>query len=169
MARNWTIQWLAPAPSRPSSAYAQADQVPTTLVPCDAFDASTDESVLLEGVVPAEHTGAGTLKLRIQACANTTTAANDARIDVATEFKTQGASEAINSANIDGTPDSGTMTFSTTAYSLQELIISLTPAVTPAAGDKFRIQVTRDANNGGGLDDLAVDLLVLTYELYEEV
>ena len=73
----------------------------------------------------------------------------------------------MNSANIDGTPDSGTFTFSTTAYALVELIVSLTPATTPAAGDHLRIQVTRDANHGS-LDDLAVDLLVLSYELYEE-
>ena len=166
MARVWTIAWEAPAPDRPSSAFAQQDQVPTTLVPCDAFDAATDESVILTGIVPAEY-ASGTLYLVIKACANTTTAADDARIDVATEFKTPGAAEAMNSSGIDGTPDSGTMTFSTTAYSLQTLTIALTPATTPAAGDHFRIQVTRDANNGASLDDLASDLLVVGYELHE--
>jgi hypothetical protein len=74
----------------------------------------------------------------------------------------------MNSSGIDGTPDSGTGTHSTTAYSLQRLSITLTPATTPAAGDHFRIQVTRDANNAAGLDDLAVDCLVVGYEFYEE-
>lgn len=168
MARTFTMQFDGGKVGRPATNFAAIDEVPTTLHTCDAFDAAADESVILAGTLPAEYTGAGTLKLRILACANTTTAADDARIDVATEFKTQGATEAMNSAAIDGTPDSGTMTFSTTAYSLQELIVSLTPATTPAAGDRFRIQVTRDANNAGGLDDLASDLLVLSYEFYEE-
>ena len=168
MARNFTLQWDGGKVDRPSSGFAQQDQVPTTLHPCDAFSPSTDESVILAGTLPAEYTGSGTLKLDILACANTTTAADDARIDVATEFKTQGAAEAMNSAAIDATPDSGTMTFSTTAYSLRRLTITLTPATTPAAGDRFRIQVTRDADNGSGLDDLAADLLVVGYELYEE-
>lgn len=168
MARNWSVPFLAPAPSRPSASYAQVDQVPTTLVPCDAFDASADESVILEFEVPAEHTGSGTLKIDILVCANTTTAADDARIDVVTEFKTPGAGEAMNSAAFDGTADSGTVTFSTTAYSLQLLTITLTPATTPAAGDKARIQITRDADNGAALDSLAVDLLVQHYTVYEE-
>jgi hypothetical protein len=169
MARNWTVQFEAPAPSRPATVYATVDVVPTTLMMCDSFDPTTDWFVILPFTVPAEHTGAGTLKIDIWACANTTTAADDARIDVATEFKTPGASEAMNSANIDATPDSGTMTFSTTAYSLQKLTISLTPAVAPVAGDHGRIQVSRDANNGSSLDDLAVALLVVAYEVYEEV
>ncbi len=168
MARNFSIQWQGGKADRPSSNYAQQDEVPTTLHPCDAFSPSSDESVILSGVLPAEYTGSGTLKLDIFACANTTTAADDARLDVATEFKTQGAGEAMNSSGIDGTPDSGTMTFSTTAYSLQKLTVSLTPATTPAAGDAFRIQVTRDADNGGGLDDLASDLLAVHYVFYEE-
>lgn len=168
MARNWSVQFLAPAVSRPATAYAQEDQVPTTLVPCDAFDPTTDESVILEFEVPAEHTGAGTLKLDILACANTTTAADDAQIDAATEFRTPATAEAMNVSAIDGTPDSGTFTFSTTAYSLQKITITLTPAVAPVAGDKGRIQVTRDANHAT-LDSLAADLLVLHYTVYEEV
>ena len=168
MARNFTIAWKAPAPNRPSSAYAQADQVPTTLIQCDAFQPGTaDESVMLEGVLPAEYTGAGTLKVRLLVCANTTTAADDARIDIVTEFRTPAAAEAMNVSNIDATPDSGTVTFSTTAYSLQVLVISLTPATTPAAGDHFRIQVRRDQDHATD-DSLAVDLLVLSYEFYEE-
>lgn len=169
MARNFTIQWQGGKVDRPSSSFAQQYEVPTTLHPCDAFSPSVDESVDLRGILPPEYTGSGTLKLTIKACANTTTAADDARIDVATEFKTPGAAEAMNSAALDATPDSGTFTFSTTAYSLRDLTITLTPATTPAAGDEFRIRVTRDADNGSGLDDLASDLLVVGYEFYEEV
>lgn len=169
MARNWTLQFTGGKTERLASSAAAQGVVPTTLHPADKFDAAADESVILKFGVPAEHTGTGTLKLAIYGCANTTTAADDARIDVATEFKTPGAAEAMNSANIDATPDSGTMTFSTTAYSLQLLTITLTPAVAPVAGDEGRIQVTRDADNAGSLDDLASDLFVTRYELYEEV
>lgn len=168
MARNFTLQWDGGKVDRPSASFAQQDQVPTTLRPCDAFSPSADESVILEGTLPAEYTGSGTLKLDILACANTTTAADDARLDAVTEFRTQGADEPLNADNFDGTADSGTMTFSTTAYSLQRLTITLTPGTTPAAGDRFRIKLTRDADNAGGLDDLAADLLAVGYELYEE-
>lgn len=171
MPRNWTLQWEPYSVDLPAANYADHDTLPTSGAQCNAFDpaAANDESVYLTGIVPAEHTGSGTLKLDILACANTTTAADDARIDVATEFRTPGAAEAMSVDNFDATPDSGTLTFSTTAYSLQKLTITLTPAVTPAVGDKFRVRVTRDANNAGGLDDLAVPLLVLGYELYEDV
>lgn len=169
MARNFTIQWRGGQPNRLAANYAQQDTYPTTLRPCDAFSPSADESVILGGTLPAEYTGAGTLKLRLMGGANTTTAADDARFDAVTEFRTSGASESLNADNFDGTPDSVTITHSTTAYSYQEGIITLTPATTPAAGDQFRIKVTRDADNAGGLDDLATDWLAVGYELYEEV
>lgn len=168
MARLWTVAFEADGANYPSANFAQRDTVPTTGAPCNAFAPSTaDESVILGGIVPAEYTGAGALKLAILACANTTTAADDARIDVVTEFRTQGAAEAMNADNFDGTADSGTFTFSTTAYSLQRLIITLTPATTPAAGDKFRLKVIRDQDHSTD-DSLAADLLVLGYEFYEE-
>ena len=61
----------------------------------------------------------------------------------------------------------GTLTFSSTAYEVRALTITLTPATAPAAGDKFRVKVGRDANHVSE-DTLAVDLLMLGYELYEE-
>lgn len=167
MARNWTVPFDGGRVSYPSSGSATQSVVPTTLAECDSFDAGTDQSVILPFTVPAEHTGSGTLKLRMLVCANTTTATDDARIDVVTEFRTPAAAEAMNSDAFDATPDSATVTFSTTAYSLQELIITLTPATTPAAGDRARIKVTRDADHATD-DSLASALLVLSYEVYEE-
>lgn len=133
-----------------------------------AFDAASDESIIFEFVVPPDYdSGAGALKIDILACANTTTAADDARIDAVTEFLTPGAAEAMDSDSFDGTADSGTFTFSTTAYSLQKLTITLTPGTTPAAGDKARIKITRDADHAT-LDSLAVDLLVFGARVYQE-
>lgn len=154
---------------RPSSNPAVSAVLPTTLEPCDQFDATTDQFVILEFIVPEAFLGTGTLKLRLVGCANTTTAADDSRWQVVTEFRTPNAgAESLNANNFDGTPDEGTMTHSTTAYDGRELIITLTPATTPAKGDRGRIQINRDANNGGGLDDLAVPSFITDYVLYEE-
>jgi len=165
--RYWTKEWDPGMVTNPASAFADFGVQNNRDV--NAFDKNTDESVILEGIVPSKFRGTGTLKLRMLAMSSTTTAADDARIDVVTEFRTPGQSESGNIDNFDGTADSGTFTFSTTAYSIQELIITLTPATTPAAGDLFRIKVTRDADNASSLDSLDADLLVLGYEFYEEV
>lgn len=167
MARYWTVQVRASGFEYLAGG-ATPSFVPTTMRPAAAFDPDTDQSVDVPYVVPDEHNGAGTLKADIWICANTATAADDCRLDLATEFKTPGAGEAMNSADIDGTPDSGTVTFSTTPYSLRKLTVTLTPATTPAKGDEGRLRITRDANNGAGLDDLAVPALVTSVEIYEE-
>lgn len=167
MARNFTIP-IRSTGFEYIGAGAAPDVVPTTLRPCAAFDADTDESVDIPFVVPAEFTGSGTLKMDIFHCANTITGADDVRWDAATEAKTPGASEAMNSANIDATPDSVTGLHSTTAYSLQKLTITLTPGTTWAVDDEVRVRLTRDANHSTD-DSLAVDALVLSIEIYEEV
>jgi hypothetical protein len=165
VARNFTIQWEPPEVSLPSSAYAEFDA--QNQRPVNAFDPATDESAVLEGTLPAEYTGAGTLKLRMLAMANTSTSSHKARIDVVTEFRTPQANESGNLDAFDASPDSGTFAFGTSAYTVQSLVIALTPSTVPAAGDRFRIKVTRDADHATD-DDLPVDLLVLGYELYEE-
>lgn len=165
MGRNFTIQWEAPAVTLPSSGFAEFDVHNSR--PVNAFDPGSDESVILEGIVPAEYSGAGTLKLRVLAMANTTTAAHKARMAAVTEFRTPHAGESGGADDFDGTADAETMTFSTTAYSIESVIITLTPGTAPAAGDKFRVRVSRDADHSTD-DDLPVDLLVLGYELYEE-
>lgn len=165
MARSFTIQWEPPEVSLPASDFAEFST--HNHRPVNAFDRDDDESVILEGILPAEYSGTGTLKLRLLAMADTTTAADKARIDAATEFRTPDAAESGGADAFDATPDSGTMTFSTTAFSIQSLAITLTPATTPAAGDKFRIKVSRDADHSTD-DSLAEDLLVIGYELYEE-
>lgn len=166
MANNFLFHWKANAVQFVSGS-ASPGTIPTTNIPCVDLDDTTDERFIVSGHIPASFTGSGTLKMDIVACANTTTAADDAQIDVATEHKTAGAGEALNSANFDATPDSGTFTFSTTAYSMQKITITLTPAVTPVAGDKFRYQITRDANHAS-LDSLVGDLKITDVWFYEE-
>lgn len=166
--RNWSVPTLAPAPSRPSSDYALIDQIPTTLTPCDSFPITASPDVILEFEIPSEHKGDGTLKIDIICCANTTTAADKARLDVATEFRTPGDAVALNANNFDSSLDNGVVTFSTTAYAPRLLTITLTPTVVPIAGDKARVRITRDQTTNSSDDDLAVPLLVLSYTVYEE-
>ena len=175
MARNWTIPFHPRSmdTNTPSSA-ARPSFLPGNLCPSVAFDAATDESCVLEKIVPLEHTGSGTLKVRLLYAASTTTAGDDVRIDIVTEFRTPDVGENANTDNYDGTADSATLDFDDgtnppAAYDMFVVVITLTPATTPVAGDKFRIKITRDANNGAGLDDLASQWHLLGAEVYEEV
>lgn len=168
MANNFKITYRAPAFTFVASG-ATPGVVPTTLRPAASFDPDADQAVIIEGVMPDAELflGTGTLKIKLIGCANTTTAADQAQFDVITEFVTPGAGEALNSDDFDATPDSDAITHSTTAYAAVELEITLTPAATPAAGDKFRIKITRDADNVSE-DDLAVAFLLTDVEFYEE-
>lgn len=172
MARNWTLSFEPRALDCNSpSVGASPDVLPTTLRPSVAFDAATDESAVAEWVMPFEHTGSGTIKARIFYAGNTTTAADDVRWDIVGEALTPDNSENANSDSYGATADSGTGTFSTTAYSLESITITLTnfkADEAPAAGDKCRLKLTRDANHATD-DSLAVDCHVVGVEVYEEV
>lgn len=154
-----------------TSGEATPDQIPTTLKRCVAFDPSVDEFVIIEGVVPAAFTGSGTLKLDAKGAANTTTATHDLEFDVVTEFRTPhvtaGNNEPLNVDNFDGTPDTGNIVWTdvTAAFDPVTMTITLTPAVTPAVGDLFRIKITRDIS----ADDLATDFLLTDLVFREEV
>lgn len=162
--RNWTLTWDAPGVVLPSTGFAALDVQNGR--PVNAFDSATDESIILEGVVPDEHTGSGTLKLRIFGFANASTGV--ARFEVVTEFRTPNANESAASDNFDGTADVGTIT-SDSANEMATFTVTLTPATTPAVGDHLRVKVTRDGDGSGGTDSLSVDFWVTSYELYEEV
>ena len=168
-ARRWTIQWDALGVDFPNSSSASFGSLPTNLRPCVAFDATTDEGVLVTGVVPQNYSNSSNLRLRIIYCSETTTAAKKVRFDATTEFRTPNAgSESLDTDNFDASVDSVTGTFSTTAYDGREATITLTPATTPAAGDLFRIKLTRDANHATD-DDLTTDCFVMAVELYEVI
>lgn len=162
MARKWTIPWEPPSVTQDASAPTQ--HVSQNNRAANAFDPSTDESVILTGAVPDNYSG-GTLKLRIYGFANATSGA--ARFEVSTEFRTPNSNESGNTDDFDGTPDSGSIT-SDSAWEVAYLTITLSPATTPVAGDLFRIKVTRDGGGSGGTDDMSADFLALYYEFFEE-
>lgn len=161
MANNFEIHFAANAMTQ-AAGEATIDEIPTTLKRCIAFDAAADEFVIIEGVVPAAFTGSGTLKLTAVGAANTTTSTHDLEFDVVTEFRTPhvtaGNNEPLNVDAFDATPDTGNVVWTdvTAAYDPVTMTITLTPAVTPVAGDLFRIKVTRDIS----ADDLATDFLL---------
>ncbi|WP_413936370.1 hypothetical protein [Nitrospira sp. BLG_1] len=168
--RRWTMQFNALSVDFPNTGFATPTTLPTSLRPCIAFDKATDESCIISGIVPQEYSDSSKLRLRILYCSATTTAADDVRFDASTEFRTPNAgAESLDTDNFDASVDSVTGTSSTTAYDGRECIITLTPATTPAAGDLFRIKVTRDADNASSLDDLNSDCFVVGFEFYEIV
>lgn len=166
MARNWEITISADAFALPSSSPGAPDALPTNGRAVLALDPSSDEAGIVEFVVPDAHTGSGTLKAIVKACANTTTAADGVRLALATEFITPGADEDLDTDAFDATADEATITHSTTAYTEQEVEITLTPATTPASGDTGRIRILRDISHGD--DDLSVDSLIRSITVFEE-
>lgn len=165
MARVWEIPIHAEAFALPASSPGSPDALPTNGRGVLALDPSSDEAGIVEFVVPDAYDG-GTLKAIVKACANTTTAADGARLALTTEFITADAAEDLDTDDFDPTADEGTITHSTTAYSEQDVEITLTPAATPAKGDTCRIHVMRDVSHGD--DDLAVDLLIRSITIFEE-
>lgn len=155
----------------PSSSGAAPDEIGTTLRRCLAFDASSDESGIICYRVPSDFRGDGTLKLALPVAANTSTATHGVYFEAVTEHITPdaGTPEAVNADAFDASADAGTVDFSTTAYGLKVITITLTPATTPVAGDLGRVKVTRKTANAA--DDLTSDCYVLLDGLavYEEV
>ena len=172
MARNWSLSFEPRAMDcNAPSAGASHDVLPTTLRPSVAFDQTTDESTVIEWTMPSEHTGSGTLKARLLYAANTTTAADDVRWDIVGEALTENNNESANADSYGATADSGTGTFGTTAYAYRSVTITLTnfkADEAPAAGDKCRLKITRDANHATD-DSLAADCHVVGVEIWEEV
>ena len=167
MARRnqFSITDVLPANTSP----AAQDEVSTTLGKRRvlACDPSSDESFVITGVVPQNYRG-GTVKVRTPVCANTTTASHAVGVGIKSEFRTADAAEAMGTDNFDASADSSSTTFSTTAYEGRELVTTITPAVSPVAGDLFRLLVT---NNSGIASGVTVDALFLSdwFEVWEEV
>lgn len=166
MPRRWTIQRDAVEFDRPDSSYADIDKFPGNGRPAAAFDPASDEIVYVSFIVPDELVDTTKIKVKAKVGANTTSTTLDARFDFHTEFI--GPGESLNVDAFDATPDSATALFSATAYSMSEITVTLTPGTTPVAGDKARLKIVRDADHAT-LDDLAVDVLMDSIEIYEDV
>ena len=166
MARSWVIEIPGGiGTSQPDTSYAGKARLPTTNIPCDMFSGSADESVLIEFVVPWEHTGQGLLRLDLFYCANDSTGTNTADVSIYTEFKSINGTQPLNTDNFDTSADNASLQLGTVAYNLNEKTITLTPSNNPSPGDFGRLRITRL----GSTDTLNVDLYVVRYVIYEEV
>lgn len=169
MARNFTVLWEAPMVSLPSTSFADRGIIPTTLQPCNAFDASADECIILSGILPAEYTGSGTLKLRALGCCSPTS--GTLSFYATTEFHTPNANETENADDFgSNNTTGGSFTTEGTAYELEAFTLTLSShGDSPVAGDHFRIKLFRDADGSIASDTMADDWLGQSYELFEEV
>ena len=169
MSRNFSIPFTSRDAELPTTDYARHTETPGNNRPGLAFsNSSPDESAMFPFMMPTEFTGTGTLKADIVYAANTTTAADGVRWDVFTEPITPdaGTLESVNSDAFDGTVDRVTGNFSTTAWSLHKVTVTLTPGTAFAASDKGRLKLER--NTAHADDDLVVDGILLDVVLYEE-
>lgn len=128
--------------------------------PVLAFDASTDETCYWTGVAPQGITGTVTVvvsyamasattgSVYFQAALEAITAADAVDTDATTSFDTA---------------NSGNGTVPGTAGYVQQISITMTNADSIAAGDYFRLSLSRDADNGS--DTATGDAYVLAVEL----
>lgn len=148
----------------PSSSYATPDTRNGHLV-LD-FDAAADESAIFKGILPRNYAGGGvTVTLHWGA-----TSATSGTCRWATAFERVGAggqdidSDSFASANsTGGTADgtSGKLTATSIAHASGGEMDSL------AAGETFRLKVTRDADGTSGTDDMAGDAELWAVEIRE--
>lgn len=148
----------------PSSSYATPDTRNGHLV-LD-FDASSDESAIFKGVLPRNYAGGGiTITIHWAATSATSGTARWAtaieRIGASVQDIDSDGFASANSAG--GTADgiSGKLTATPIAHASGAEMDSL------AAGEAFRLKVTRDADGTSGTDDMAGDAELVAVEVRE--
>lgn len=142
----WNLQWSPMVAEFPASNYAALDS--RNNHPCLDFDAATAETIYFTGVLPNDYAGAGITVTLYWAGATATSGnvmwqASIERIDAGgqdTDSDGFASAQAFAAAAADGT--SGKITKSSLNISNGANMDSL------AAGDLFRLGITRDASNG---------------------
>lgn len=148
----------------PAANYATLDQRNALWV-LD-FDASTDESAVFTGVLPRSYAGGGlTVYLHWMA---TSATSGTARWSVSIERHQAGTddsdSDSFATGQTAGSATSGTSgseTVTSIAFTSGAQMDSL------AAGERFRLRVTRDADGTSGTDDMAGDAELVAVEVKE--
>lgn len=159
---NTLIQWGPLANEPPASSYATLDT--RNAHPCLDFDASADEAAVFSGVLPRNYAGGGITAYLHYAMSSATS--GDVVLTLAFERIGDGqqdidsdgfASAKSVTVTVPGT--SGHVDIASIAFSNGSEIDSL------AVGEKFRVKVTRDADNAG--DTATGDLELVGLELKE--
>lgn len=165
MASGDTLCWLHPYGSEPPSAnYATQDL--RNGHPVLDFDAATDESACWTAYLPANYAGGG-LTIIIEWAATSATSGTcrwDASIERIDDEGLDIDADSFASAQSVGATapaTSGMVQYSSVAFTSGAQMDSL------AAGELFRIKLTRDADGSGGTDDMAGDAEVLGVTIKE--
>jgi hypothetical protein len=130
--------------------------------PVLAYDASTQETAQWTGVAPQGLTGTVTAVITYAMASAT---ANNVEFEVSLEAISDGDSVDTDAADsFDSVNSSGGATVPGTAGHIDQLSVTLTNADSIAAGDYFRLKVSRDADDGTN-DTATGDLYLLAAEL----
>lgn len=116
--------------------------------PAISVDA-TNTTFYLHGVMPEDYAGEA-LELDLWVRCNTTNASHETDLSVTMEAMAHGEDDSGDSFN--STADTGTVTYTTTAYTLRLLTIALTNCLIeeePAADQEFRLKVVCTAHDPG--------------------
>lgn len=149
----------------PAANFATLDLRNATLV-LD-FDDTTDESIQFAGFMPRHYTGGGvTVTIGWMSSDTTITAGHQCRWDAAFKSVTDDADDldtkafdTAKSVSSDEASASGEVKYTTIAFSDGDEMDSV------AAGEYFRLQITRDANHAD--DDLTGDAELVFVEIRE--
>lgn len=155
MASGDTLLWLHPYGSEPPSANYATQDVRNGHPVLD-FDAATDESALWTADLPANYSGGGLTVILKWAATSATS--GTCRWDVSIERNDDEGLDidadsfaSAQSVGASAPATSGQWQYSTVTFTSGAQMDSL------AAGELFRIKVTRDADGSGGTDDMTGD------------
>lgn len=148
----------------PTSNYATIDT--RNSQPCLDFDAGTDETAVFSGVLPRHYAGGGITVALLWAASSATS--GTVRWDVSIERQADEAQDldsdgfaSAQSAGGTAPATSGMLQYTDIAFTDGAQMDSL------AAGERFRIKVTRDADGSGGTDDATGDAELFAVEVRE--
>lgn len=165
MASGNTLLIFSPLDNEPpSSAYATLDT--RNSHPCLDFDDTTDESAVFTGVMPRHYAGGGITVYLHVAFTSEVDANEEARFDVAFERIGDGSQD----MDADGfaSAQSVDVTAPSTAGHVEIASVAFTDGAqmdSIAAGESFRIKITRDANHAN--DDAEGDAELVAVEIKE--
>lgn len=163
MASGNTLVTITPAANEPPTA-SVATLDSRNSHPCLDFDASSDESAVFTGLLPRSYAGGG-LTVTLAWAATSATTGNvvwNAQIERLEDEGTDSDSDSFASAQ------TATGTTAGTSGSLQYTSITFTSGAqmdSLAAGEMFRLKITRDADNGS--DTMTGDAELFGVEIKE--
>lgn len=162
MAAGDTLVVCTPANNQPpASAYATPDT--RNGVHVLDFDAASDESAVFVGVLP-RHYGGGGLQVNVNVTHSTATSGSSrwqAQFERSNTDLDSDSFASAQSAAAAANGTSGIISTATIAFTDGAQMDSL------AAGEPFRLKITRDANGDSGTDDATGDAELVSVEVRE--